>query len=138
MTDRLPPEGWYANPSGRMQWWDGTQWTAHYQDPDPVPAAEVTKVAQRAMSDNSAAFSVVQSTSDLRRRSWKLPTVIGILGLLIGIGIGSSGTDPKSSSGTTVSQLDKRESDLKMKAAELDHRSKELDEREAQLDKKLF
>ena len=30
----LPPSGWYTDTtdSGRMRWWDGTDWTSHYQD----------------------------------------------------------------------------------------------------------
>ncbi len=30
------PAGWYDDGSGRMRWWDGQQWTAHYA-PDPRP-----------------------------------------------------------------------------------------------------
>ncbi len=36
------PAGWYPDPAGgpRSRWWDGTQWTEHYQD--PYTAAAVT------------------------------------------------------------------------------------------------
>ena len=29
------PAGWYADPAGspRSRWWDGTQWTEHFQEP---------------------------------------------------------------------------------------------------------
>lgn len=36
------PAAWHPDPagSGRMRWWDGTQWTDHYQDAAPAsPAA---------------------------------------------------------------------------------------------------
>ena len=35
----LPPPGWYGDESGRTRWWDGQQWTSHYQTrswADPV------------------------------------------------------------------------------------------------------
>lgn len=32
-----PPPGWYLNTyPDRMQWWDGTAWTEHYQPYDPA------------------------------------------------------------------------------------------------------
>jgi uncharacterized protein YbjQ (UPF0145 family) len=36
-----PPPGWFQDPagSGRMRYWDGTQWTEHYQDATAAPQA---------------------------------------------------------------------------------------------------
>lgn len=31
-----PPAGWYPDNSGRQRWWDGSQWTEHYQPVPPV------------------------------------------------------------------------------------------------------
>ena len=37
-----PPPGWYADPNSPMQrWWDGIQWTEHYQ-PVPTPVVHTT------------------------------------------------------------------------------------------------
>lgn len=33
MTPDLPPPGWYPNPRGEMQWWDGSSWTAQAVPP---------------------------------------------------------------------------------------------------------
>lgn len=32
LTQQSPYAGWYPNPEGRVQWWDGYQWTEHYQE----------------------------------------------------------------------------------------------------------
>lgn len=41
MTDQNAPAGWYPDGSGGNRWWDGTQWTQHFQ-PAEVPAPEPT------------------------------------------------------------------------------------------------
>lgn len=35
----MTPAGWYDDGSGRLRWWDGSQWTEHVADM-PLPAAE--------------------------------------------------------------------------------------------------
>lgn len=42
MTNQMPspPPGYYPNPLGRMQWWDGQQWTEYAPPPAP-PRKEV-------------------------------------------------------------------------------------------------
>ncbi len=34
-----PPAGWYANPGGQRQWWDGSRWTDAYEDTPPSAVA---------------------------------------------------------------------------------------------------
>ncbi|MGH8524218.1 MAG: DUF2510 domain-containing protein, partial [Gammaproteobacteria bacterium] len=36
-----PPAGWYANPGGQRQWWDGSRWTDVYEDTSPSMVAQV-------------------------------------------------------------------------------------------------
>jgi hypothetical protein len=36
-TTSNPPAGFYDH-EGRQRWWDGTQWTEHYQTPAPATA----------------------------------------------------------------------------------------------------
>lgn len=43
------PAGWYPDPAGgaRSRWWDGTQWTEHFQEPyDPAAAAAALKAPE--------------------------------------------------------------------------------------------
>lgn len=37
MNDAPPPPGWYQNPHGRVQWWDGVAWGALAPQAAPVP-----------------------------------------------------------------------------------------------------
>lgn len=43
MTNPTPP-GWHSDPagSGKLRWWDGTEWTEHYADPTPTIPAYAT------------------------------------------------------------------------------------------------
>ncbi|MCU1580430.1 MAG: hypothetical protein JWP19_2634 [Rhodoglobus sp.] len=43
------PAGWYPDPAGgpKQRWWDGTQWTEHFQEPySPAVAAAVLKAPE--------------------------------------------------------------------------------------------
>ncbi|QOR55324.1 MAG: hypothetical protein SHS37scaffold537_22 [Phage 68_12] len=78
--------------------------------------------------------------TETKSRAWLLPTIVGVIALLIGVGIGaagSSGEDEKpavkSSRGSTTADLDKRESSLDDERTELSQRTDELDVRERQL-----
>jgi len=58
MTDQNAPAGWYPDGSGGNRWWDGTQWTEHFQAaqvtaPTPAPTPEPVFPAQ---------FSTAQAT----------------------------------------------------------------------------
>ncbi|MFB7892591.1 DUF2510 domain-containing protein [Microbacterium sp. NPDC056044] len=37
------PPGWYDDGHGSLRWWDGTQWTEHVAEPDPVDSAAPTE-----------------------------------------------------------------------------------------------
>lgn len=52
--------GWYDDGSGRMRWWDGRQWTEHFQDPDADPSTtlaitESTPITQSTRLSERAA-----------------------------------------------------------------------------------
>lgn len=56
------PAGWYADPAGspRSRWWDGTQWTDHYQEPyTPATAAAAAKAPEGAKAYNVWIWLVV-------------------------------------------------------------------------------
>jgi hypothetical protein len=38
MTEQNVPAGWYPDGSGRRRWWDGVQWTEHFEPPPAPPA----------------------------------------------------------------------------------------------------
>ncbi len=40
MSQSVAPAGWFADPSGRLRWWDGQVWTEHTAAgyPTPYPA----------------------------------------------------------------------------------------------------
>lgn len=44
-----PPPGWYANPDGQQQWWDGRQW-------GPVASPQPYPVAVYAAKESSTAY----------------------------------------------------------------------------------
>lgn len=48
MSDALPPPGWYQNPDGRVQWWDGVAWgvLAPQAAPAPIPAPQPVAAPQ--------------------------------------------------------------------------------------------
>ena len=50
MTQQDVPAGWYPDGSGRRRWWDGLQWTEHFEAPaappaPPAPVASSTPTA---------------------------------------------------------------------------------------------
>ena len=51
-TPPLPPPGWHDDGSGRLRWWDGGQWTAHYA-PATVVVAPGTVVRMAGTSPKS-------------------------------------------------------------------------------------
>lgn len=63
MTNAQP--GWYPDPAGdtgKLRYWDGTQWTDHLAEPQPAPgAADATPGAQAAPAQNGADPSAAQN-----------------------------------------------------------------------------
>lgn len=53
------PAGWYDDGSGRLRWWDGTEWTERFRDPEPVAedplVGEQPELAFDAEIDGSSA-----------------------------------------------------------------------------------
>lgn len=127
MTDKTPPAGYYPNQSGRKQWWDGNQWTEHYEDA-AAPAAPASPAAPSTPR--------TMTTGEKKKRPWLIPTIVGVVALFIGVGIGSSGSTAeetpkvKSTTGLTVADLDDRENALEDQKAELDDKATDLDARE--------
>jgi hypothetical protein len=78
--------GWYPDPegSGRRRWWDGQQWTTHYE---ATPPAQIT-------SPPAPAFAPVQPFVPVAPRTGTsggtkvLIWILAILGVLIVLGIG--------------------------------------------------
>ena len=46
MSDALPPPGWYQNPDGRVQWWDGVAWGVLAPQAAPVPVPPTPALAR--------------------------------------------------------------------------------------------
>lgn len=75
-----------------------------------------------------------------KSRPWLIPTIVGVIALLIGIGIGAAGGSAdeskpkppavKSASGLTAAQLDAQEKQLQAAREELSARTDEIDVRE--------
>ena len=63
MTNAQP--GWYPDPAGdtgKLRYWDGTQWTDHLAEPQPAPGtADATLGAQAAPAQNGADPNAAQS-----------------------------------------------------------------------------
>ena len=55
MTGNSPPPGWYETSDGRTRWWDGTEWTDHYQH---------VKTPQEAIQPPESAAATVEADSD--------------------------------------------------------------------------
>lgn len=135
MTESSPPAGWYPDNEGRMRWWDGSRWTDQFQDTHqavPTHAAEPTPTR-----------TSVTTSTEQKRRPWLIPTIVGVVALLIGIGIGSSGSTDSTSgdsaqeesakSGATAADLDKRETELNQREEDVADREKELQGAEKEL-----
>lgn len=67
MTNAQP--GWYPDPAGdtgKLRYWDGTQWTDHLAEPQPAPdaagTADATPGAQAAPEQNGADPGAAQSS----------------------------------------------------------------------------
>lgn len=50
---RIPPAGWYADPTtvARQRFWDGRQWTGAVAEPAGIPVSVSTVVVQRPAKD---------------------------------------------------------------------------------------
>ena len=85
MTDGHVPAGWYPNSHGRMQYWDGSSWTAHIED---APAAQPGPAGPYPYaSDPAAPFGRDPSTGE--PLSDKSKTAAGLLQIFLGtLGIG--------------------------------------------------
>lgn len=56
------PAGWYPDPAGgtRTRWWDGTQWTDHFQEPyNPASAAAALRAPEGTKAYNTWIWLVV-------------------------------------------------------------------------------
>ena len=63
MTNAQP--GWYPDPAGdtgKLRYWDGTQWTDHLAEPQPAPGAAGT--ADAAVLDLTLANAMIGAGTD--------------------------------------------------------------------------
>jgi len=60
MTDTPTPiAGWYPDPAGRgrIQWWDGSQWTEHFAEPAAQPSQQPSAPASPAYGEASPGYA---------------------------------------------------------------------------------
>lgn len=66
-TPVQPPAGFYDDGTGRQRWFDGTQWTDHYQ-PAPVAAQPVAAPVHTTGPMTSASLNVKREVSYVRQQ----------------------------------------------------------------------
>ncbi len=99
-TANAAPAGWYPDPGGRQQqrWWDGTQWTAHFQPfPAPVPAPATATVetmrprtagtAERNAAEHAAGASTSKLAGKVGGPYWLNILSFRAWGLMVGGGV---------------------------------------------------
>ncbi|MCW2798714.1 MAG: hypothetical protein JWQ70_186 [Aeromicrobium sp.] len=117
-TPNTPPAGYYDDGSGRQRWWDGVQWTDHFQDTPVAPAAAppapptattyatesgagVTSVATgnpRADAKAAKAYAKASRPWFKKKRWWAAIVVIAIIIAAAAGSGGGSGSDDKNTS----------------------------------------
>ncbi len=81
-TPTGPPPGWYDDPSGsgRQRWYDGTQWTEHFQSvPAPQPVRAQPQSSMGPMT--SASLNVKREVTYVRQQKGHSLTLWIILSL---------------------------------------------------------
>ncbi len=104
MSGTSPPPGWYETSDGRTRWWDGNEWTDHFQaastPQSATPPSESLQTHEEPDSDPETVneeTASVSSTADADSRlhagkkNKKKNTLIAIAALLV-LGLGATAT----------------------------------------------
>ena len=106
MSGTSPPPGWYETSDGRTRWWDGNEWTDHFQavatpqsatppsesiqtnvEPDSDPDAAISKTA--SLPSSADVGSKRQDEKKNKKKTKKKRTLIAVAALLV-LGLGSA------------------------------------------------
>ena len=76
MTDAVaPPPGFYEDASGRRRWWDGSEWTPHFQPLEETapyrPSPTKTEVERRAALERATTAYVQEGYKLDSLTSWQ-------------------------------------------------------------------
>ena len=103
MSGTSPPPGWYETSDGRTRWWDGNEWTDHFQAATtPQAASPPSESVQSNVEPDSGPEAVIPETASLpssadagskrqdeKKNKKKKRTLITVAALLV-LGLGAT------------------------------------------------
>lgn len=98
MTGNSPPPGWYETSDGRTRWWDGAEWTEHFQpvatpqiaDQPPESAeAPVDRDTEMERGIPATASTSPSAESSSKRQGGRKRALIAVAVLVV-LGLGSA------------------------------------------------
>ncbi len=82
-TASNPPAGFYDDGSGRQRWYDGTQWTDHYQNAPVRPPTPPTQPVHATGPATAASLNVKREVMYTRQQKGHSLTLWVILSLFL-------------------------------------------------------